>query len=119
MFQRPQLNFWCKVTVIAATLLSAPSAFATYDANLTGVPDGVYTYQGGLVLIHMPNQPSSHPSCNPSYFAIDSSSVPDAGAMSRMYARLLAAHAMQEPISIGYDSQGDCVEGYIHVWRIG
>jgi hypothetical protein len=43
----------------------------------------------------------------------------DANAMNRMYARLLTSYAMQQPINIGYDSQGDCVDGYIHVWRIG
>ncbi len=118
MSRRPKVTFWCKVTVMAATTLCAPSAFATYDANVVGVPDGVFTYVGGLLLIHMANQPSSHPSCNPSYFAVDPVTV-DAASMNRMYARVLAAHAMQESIAIGYDSEGDCVDGYIHVWRIG
>ena len=71
-----------------------------------------------MLLIHLVNQLSTHPTCNASYFAVDPGSM-DANAMSRMYARLLTSYAMQQPINIGYDSQGDCVDGYIHVWRVG
>ena len=90
--------------------------FASYDANLTGVADDVYTCPSGLVLIHLVNQPASHPACNATYFAVDPGSI-DANAMNRMFARLMTSYAMQQPINIGYDSQGDCTDGY--VWRIG
>jgi len=101
-----------------ATLGNAECALARYDANLTGVSDGVLTYTSGLLLIHLVNQPSSHPACNAIYFAVDPASL-DANAMDRMYARLMTSYAEQQPLNIGYDSQGDCVDGYIHVWRIG
>ena len=94
--------------------------FAVYDTNLSEIVDGLYTYPSGVVLIHLTNQPGSHPACNASYFAMDPASM-DAGAMSRMYARLLISYSLHEPIHIGYDSWGDCAVGYIHVWpdRIG
>jgi len=92
--------------------------FAAYDANLTGVADDVYTYPSGLVLIHLVNQPATHPLCNASYFAVDPGTM-DANAMNRMFARLMTSYAVQQPINIGYDSQGDCTDGYIHVCRIG
>jgi|SRR5581483_8052971 len=49
---------------------------------------------------------------------VDPSSI-DANAKNQMFARLMTSYAMQQSINIGYDSQGDCVDGYIHVWRIG
>jgi len=115
---RRRTRTWIGVGLSLASLGSSYSAFANYDTNLSGVADGVYTYPSGVLLIHLTNQPTSHPSCNPTYFAIDPATL-DANAMSRMYARLLTSYAIKEPINIGYDSQGDCAAGYIHVWRIG
>jgi len=109
---------WAAASLAAIFFVAPAVTFATYDANLTGIADSVYTYPSGLVLIHLANQPASHPSCNAGYFAVDPGSM-DANAMNRMFARLMTAYAVQQPINIGYDSQGDCTDGYIHVWRIG
>ena len=109
---------WGLLALVMAPLAGPECALATYDSNLSGIADSVYTYPSGVLLIHLTNQPSSHPSCNPTYFAVDPSAI-DANAMNRMFARLMTSYSMQEPITIGYDSQGDCVDGYIHVWRIG
>ena len=103
----------------ALSLVASESALGTYDNNITGVVDAVNTYTDGLILIHLANQPSSHPLCNANFFAVDPGSTNDANAMNRMYARLITAYATQQPVNLGYDSQGDCVRGYIHVWRIG
>lgn len=115
---RGKARSWMGAALVMAGVGAGDCAFATYDTNLSGVADGVYTYPSGVLLIHLVNQPTAHPTCNASYFAVDPGSM-DANAMNRMYARLLASYSMQEPINIGYDSQGDCVDGYIHVWRIG
>lgn len=115
-----QVRAWT-LLFLGMLAFSAPQdAFASYDSNLSGIADGVYTYPSGEVLIHLTNQPASHPSCNASYFAIDPgvSSI-DPNAMSRMFARLMTSYATQQAINIGYDGHGDCVDGYIHVWRIG
>lgn len=109
---------WGLLTLALAILADPQCALATYDSNLSGIADSVYTYPSGILLIHLTTQPSSHPACNPIYFAVDPSSI-DANAMNRMFARLMISYTMQEAITIGYDSQGDCVDGYIHVWRIG
>jgi hypothetical protein len=113
-----RVRSWLGAILAMAAIGAADCAFAGYDANLSGLADGVYTYPSGVLLIHLVTQPSTHPACNASFFAVDPGTM-DANAMSRMYARLLTSYAMQEPINIGYDSQGDCVDGYIHVWRIG
>ena len=115
---RERARSWMGAALIMVGVGAADCAFAGYDANLSGLADQVYTYPSGVLLIHLVNQPSAHPACNASLFAVDPGSM-DANAMNRMYARLLTSYAMQEPINIGYDSQGDCVDGYIHVWRIG
>jgi hypothetical protein len=93
------------------------SSEAGYDANMTGVVTEVLTYPNGEILFRLANQPSSHPSCMTDYFAIDNTA--NAAGVSRMYARLLSAHALGEAVNIGYDSQGDCTSGRIRVWRVG
>ena len=116
--KRVTARWWRILALTLASLTGAPAVLAGYDANLTGIADGVYTYPSGVLLIHLANQPSTHPACSPAFFAVDPSLM-TVDAMSRMYARLLTSYAMQQPINIGYDSQGDCSDGYIHVWRIG
>ena len=45
-------NSWIGVGLAMAILGNAEYVLAGYDANLTGVSDGVFTYAGGLLLIH-------------------------------------------------------------------
>lgn len=113
-----KIGAWLQAAAIVAILTTSQGAVAGYDANMDGIPDGVLTYPEGWIYIHLTNQPASHPQCNPSYFVIDPTSM-DAGAVNRMFARLMTAYALKESVNIGFDSQGDCVDGYIHVRRIG
>jgi hypothetical protein len=105
---------WGLLVLVVAILVGPECALATYDSNLSGIADSVYTYSSDILLIHPTDQPSSHPSCNPIYFAVDPLAS-DENAMNRMFVRLMTSYVMQEPIA----SQGDCVDGYIHVWRMG
>ncbi len=90
---------------------------AGYDANVSGVIQGLYSYSGGLVLFSLSTQPSSHPTCNRALFAL-ATDLSEAAA-NRMYSRLLTAYTTKQAINIGYDSQGDCGNGYIRVHRVG
>jgi hypothetical protein len=84
---------------------------------MSGVVSNVMTYPSGQLYSRLANQPTSHPSRNPSYFVVDPTTDPN--ALARMASRLLLAYALQESVNIGYDSQGGCLDGYIHAWRIG
>jgi hypothetical protein len=108
----------CALAAIAAGAVMSPAG-ATYNSNMTGVPISVMTYEGGLVLFILANQPSSNGSCNASYFEIDPANNSDA-VLGRMYARLLVAYTQQSAVNIGYDNTGACgTNGYIHVYRVG
>jgi hypothetical protein len=89
--------------------------YAGYDANVSGEITILATYPSGDIFIRLSTQPASHPSCAPSYFAIDST----APGKDAMYARALAAFTAGMPINIGYDSQGNCVGSSIRVHRVG
>lgn len=104
--------------VVAASLLST-HAFAIYNANLSGVITHVTTYADtDSIYIVLNNQPTSHTgSCNPVSFVIDSSVPLERRKM--MLARALAAHATGETINIGFDSTGNCADGYIRAHRVG
>jgi len=88
---------------------------AGYDENRTGEITHIFTYPAGQIYIRLSNQPSSHPECNPAYFAIDST----APGKDAMYARALAAFTAGQPVNIGYDSQGNCASGQIRIHRVG
>ncbi len=91
---------------------------AGYDANMTGVIESVLTYSdASYVLFRLQNQPTSHPSCNPYYFALSDSLPGD--RLSRLTARLLTAYALGETITIGYDSLGNCAHTFIRGHRVG
>ena len=99
-------------------LLFSTSAFADYNANMTGVVTHVLTYTGSdQIYFRLDNQPSSHPACNTDYFAIDSS-IP-AERRQQVLSRLLMAYATGKPINIGYDSEAGCAHSRIRVWRVG
>ena len=107
-----------KAVLAALMALAVPAvAHATYNANISGVIVSVVTYDDGLVLFTLQNQPTAHPGCNPNYFAIDPALNPDIKAM--LLSRALVAKSSGETLFIGYDGQGSCVSGYIRVHRIG
>lgn len=98
-------------------LTSAPS-FAIYNANMKGVVTQVSTYtDSNQIYFTLNTQPSSHPKCDHKLFSIDASVPTD--RRSTLLSRLLAAHAMGEPITVGYDKEGDCSHGRIRVHRVG
>jgi hypothetical protein len=105
------------LTVLLVGLGVGKLAEAAYNANMTGTPIDVMTYEGGMVLFHLDNQPTTHSSCNRAYFAIDATQA-DA-SVSRLYARLLVAFAQQQPFNIGFDNASTCIGGYVHVYRVG
>jgi hypothetical protein len=99
-------------------LLASDVAQTTYNANITGVVSDVATYEySGQILIRLQNQPTSHPQCSPTYFAIDET-TPEAH-MDRMVARVLTALATGQPVTIGYDNAGNCAHSFIRIHRIG
>jgi len=106
-----------RVIICSVLLLLSHIASAGYDNNIEGDIVGIYTYPTGTVLFDLGNQPTSHPSCNPRYFAI-AKDVSEAAA-NRMYSRLLTLHTTKTKAYIGYDSQGGCGDGYIRVHNIG
>lgn len=91
---------------------------AAYDANMKGVITDlmVYTYED-TIIIKLNNQPTSHPACNPSHFAIDATVPLD--RRQAILSRLLTAYASKENVNIGYDSQGNCAGGFIRMYRAG
>lgn len=101
-----------------ALLLFVSPAFATYNANITGVVTHVVAYtEADYILFRLANQPTSHPQCNAWYF-----SIPDTVPESRrkqLFAQLLAAKLSGDPVNIGYDATGECAHAYIRVHRVG
>lgn len=110
-----RLLFLC--TALVGLWLPSGAVKATYNANLTGVPVHVSTYDNGSILIKLDNQLTSHPMCDAGFFSIDKTLDPV--LINRMLARALAAHAAQQPLLIGYDNTGSCVNGYVRVHRVG
>jgi len=108
-----------KKLLIAILLGSfASSAFAVYNANMSGELEGVYVYTDtDHIYLRLLNQPTSHPACSPTYFVIDDRITAD--RRKAILARLLTAYAMHEVVNIGYDSAGDCADGFLRVHRAG
>ncbi len=118
-FYRNSRKLWTKLIVAALGLSIMSTASANYNTNLTGAVTFLSTYEGGIVLFELSNQPSSNGTCNATQFEIDPANNTDA-ALARMYARLLLAYSMQQPVNVGYDNVGSCgTDGYIHVYEIG
>jgi hypothetical protein len=73
-------------------------------------------------MFSLDTQPTSNGSCAAAFFELDPASTPNdpAAAFNRMYARLLEAYTLGQPVNIGYDNAGNCsVLGYITTYRIG
>jgi hypothetical protein len=100
-------------------LMVAPSkSYAVYNANMQGLVDSVSLYtDGDYIYVRLVNQPTSHPTCNPSLFVI-SQDIPE-NRRNQMFARLMAAKVAGEQINIGFDNAADCAHGYIRLHRVG
>jgi len=91
---------------------------AAYNNNIRGEVKDVYVYTDhDAIYFRFKNQPTSHDSCKPTYFVI-SASIPE-NRRNQLLSRLLLAKASKENINIGFDSIGDCANGYIRVHRVG
>jgi|SRR5882724_3083907 len=107
-----------RALVILVAVLTTSTASANYNANLSGIPLTVSTYESGAVLFTLDTQASAvGGTCNAAEFAIDYTQPAD--AINRMVSRLLAAQAAGQRINVGYDNAGGCIIGYIHVYEIG
>jgi|JRYD01.1.fsa_nt_gb hypothetical protein len=94
------------------------SAGAEYNANLSGVVSSVVTYtDSDRIYFRLQNQPSSNGECNATYFAIADGTPQN--RRNQAFAQLLASKLANEPVNIGYDNTGDCVHGFIRVYRVG
>ncbi|QGX41532.1 hypothetical protein [Permianibacter aggregans] len=102
-----------------ALIVLSSKAGAGYNANFQGKITHVLTYTNSAqILIKVDGQPTSHPTCSTlDYLAIDAD-TPDS-IRHQMLARILAAHASGEVVTIGYDKDGDCVGTRIRVYRVG
>ena len=91
---------------------------AQYNANIQGVVTSVLVYtDNNLILVRLKNQPTTHPLCNPVYFAVGSDVDPK--RIDRLLSRLLLAKTTGETVNIGYDNAGNCASGYIRLHRAG
>lgn len=105
------------IFIVFIVFLTTNVSNAGYNDNLVGEVTHVMTYSNGLILFRLKNQPSSHPTCNETYFAI-ATNVAETAA-NRMYTRLITAHTTKQPVNIGFDNAGDCGNGYIRTHRVG
>lgn len=110
-----------RILIATAALMLPGVGGAAYNANMQGKVVTVAFYSDGdYVYFALANQPTAHPSCNPSWFVLDPSvqGIPEA-RMARLTARLIAAHSSGEVVNVGYDDQGDCLHGFLRVHRVG
>lgn len=105
------------ILALMVILVNINTSYAGYNANMQGEVTAVLTYTSGLILFRLHNQPSAHPACKATYFAI-ATDVKDV-AVNRMLSRLLTAHTTKIPVNIGFDNLADCGNGYIRVHRVG
>lgn len=100
-----------------ALAFAAPS-HAVYNANMSGSVAMVATYtDGDYIYFRLANQPTSHTSCEPTYFVIPE--TVDQSRRNQAFAQLLASKLSGEPVNIGFDSSGDCAHGFIRAHRVG
>jgi hypothetical protein len=110
---------WARAACALVALASMPT-HAAYNANIVGNVTQILTYNTGLVMFSLDNQPTSNGSCTASLFELDLGNTSGDAALDRMYARLLEAQALGQPVNIGFDNAANCgAAGYIAVYRIG
>ena len=100
--------------IVSCLFFISTTVNAGYNSNMKGVLSQVRTYtEGDYIYIVLENQPTEHPVCKTNYFVVAETVPYERRQM--ILSRLLAAYAMKEKVNIGYDSEGDCVHGYIRV----
>ncbi len=104
--------------IVLLAFCFSSAAFASYNSNIKGELEGVYVYtDGDYIYFRFKNQPTTHASCDPTYFVI-SEDIP-LERRQMLLSRLLMAYASKEQVNIGYDKSGNCVHGHIRVHRVG
>jgi len=107
-----------KKMILPFLLCLSVNSFADYNANMEGVLKTLAVYaDGDYIYIQLENQPSSHPTCNATFFVV-TAGVTESRRQFIM-SRLSMAFATKEMVNIGYDAQGDCADGYIRLHRVG
>ena len=107
-----------RALLLAVLLLICGPTHAIYNANMAGVVSEVLLYtDSDYVLFKLNNQPTTHPACTATYFAVGSDVDPTRRKI--LIARLLLAKATGEQTNIGYDKDGACANGYIRAHRVG
>jgi hypothetical protein len=117
-------QLWKRAACMLFVLATMPS-HAAYNANLSGNVTQILTYDSGIVLISLDDQPTANGSCTATFFELDPSNVANStfandAAGNRMYARLLEAYTLGQTVNVGFDNAANCgAMGYIRVYRIG
>lgn len=106
-----------KIFIVLILTISAGFVQAEYNANLSGEVVDVFTYDSGVILFVLNNQPASHPGCQADFFAIDPTLAEP--IINRLFSRLILAYTTKTAITIGFDNAGDCVGGWIRAHRAG
>lgn len=89
-------------------------AHATYNANIVGGMVSILTYNDGMLLFTIANQPTANGSCNAIFFELDPVDATDDAAFNRRYARLAQAYAMGEQVNIGFDDAANFWRLWVH-----
>lgn len=98
---------------------SMGNVHAVYNANTTGVVAAVWVYDGGNVAVRLSPMPVSGCPYNDFFYIPAPPELSDV-AYKAMYARALAAHAMKDTITIGYDNTGGgCIWSRPRIHQIG
>lgn len=106
------------MAALLATVALVGRVDAVYNANISGQLAGFWSYtEHDAIYFYLKNQPTTHPTCNPSFFVVDATIPADRRKL--IFARLALAYATQENLNIGYDNTSDCAQGYIRVHRVG
>jgi len=107
-----------KLLVFVSCLFSYSISFAAYNANMSGKVSAIMVYaEGDYIYIKLENQPTSHPTCNPSYFVVPGSIPYERRQM--IMSRLMTAKVTKEIINLGFDDKASCSNGYIQLYRAG
>ena len=119
MFKKRLLLAACLSFLLGSGITN--TSYAAYNANSSGVIQGVWIYNDGMIAVQLSPMPATGCGTN-DFFWIPV--PPNAGmsdqAYKTMYARALTAYANKETINIGFDNAGGgCFNTRPFIYRIG
>jgi hypothetical protein len=102
---------------LLSLLLFLSPLHADNDVTISGEIKALYAYEGSTAIyFQLNNQPESHPECDASKFVINTNLTEPIKA--DMTTKIFNAYNSKSPLTIGYDGQGNCTEGYISANKI-